>query len=343
MQGGGRMFPNYLAGPKGEPGRLADAFEATLDGKATRGRPIGTFSAAWDDTGLHNELFWLGWAAMAQCSWTPGGCQPHQTAADFMDIYYGRETTDMTDVYRDLQSGSAFWESAWDRVVSTERPPAYGNSDRKFPFPRHDLTLQPPALPTLPDLAFTPQFRTRYPHLLAQLPQRFAESDRLICALQTNMTRALRNRYNLHVLLTVAHQQRHFLELLSAMDRIEGLLTDAGSAHAAGEPDRAVKLLARAHATAGWIIADLDGMYRRLKSVWEVSRFEKGRSVGGRQFVHIMDDVKDHSADRRADLSYLIMNEQRIGLPAWRDRLGEIIRDYSKSAGVRAAIDSPHE
>ena len=99
----------------------------------------------------------------------------------------------------------------------------------------------------------------------------------------------------------------------------------------------------QAYDAAGRIIDDLGETYARVKAVWEVSRVEKGRSVGGRHFVHIMDDVKDHGADRRADLTYLVVNEQRMDLPGWRKQLGEIIRAYSQAVGVAARIDSPHE
>ena len=32
---------------------------------------IGTFAAAWDDSGLHNETFWLGWVMVSQYGWSP--------------------------------------------------------------------------------------------------------------------------------------------------------------------------------------------------------------------------------------------------------------------------------
>ncbi len=42
---------------------------------------------------------------------------------------------------------------------------------------------------------------------------------------------------------------------------------------------------------------------------------------------HVMDDVKDRLADRRPDLSYLLMHEEAIGLPDWL-------------AGLQAAMDA---
>ncbi len=353
MQGGEHTFPHYFAmpGTRPEGGRLADAREQTLRGKATRGRPIGTFSAAWDDQGLHNETFWLGWAAMGQGGWTPGAVTVEQNVADFMDLFYGRGAAGMVEAYCGLQAAARFCEGMWDRVVSTERPPAYGNSEKKFPFPRHDRLLVPPPLPTLgagpgggsAELKFNPEFRTRYERALADSERALMETDRVLALLQANLVGATRNRYNIEVLLTVAHLQRHTIEMLRALAEIEDVLGEAAAAHAEGQARRAANLLTRAHGRSGRIVDDLSDTYARLKAVWEVSRFEKGRSVDGRHFVHVMDDVKDHTADRRADLSYLIAAEQRIGLPAWRRKLADLIAVYSRASGVAARVESPHE
>jgi hypothetical protein len=66
-----------------------------------------------------------------------------------------------------------------------------------------------------------------------------------------------------------------------------------------------------------------------LQTTWEKSRFPKGRSVQGRKFVHVFDDVKDHFADRRADLTYMMAPEDSIGLDAWLDELARTIRTYA--------------
>ena len=74
--------------------------------------------------------------------------------------------------------------------------------------------------------------------------------------------------------------------------------------------------------------------YAALKGVFEKSRFQKGRTVEGRKFVHVFDDVKDHWADRRADLSYMIAPEENIGLEKWNEELAETIRTYARLFGV---------
>jgi len=78
-------------------------------------------------------------------------------------------------------------------------------------------------------------------------------------------------------------------------------------------------------------------MWAGFTAIWEKSRYPKGRSVGGRNFIHILDDLKDHHADRRAGLDYMLEPLVHIGLEAWNDGLAQFIRTYSKSR----ALDVP--
>ena len=81
-------------------------------------------------------------------------------------------------------------------------------------------------------------------------------------------------------------------------------------------------------------VDDLYATYDRLKTVWEKSRFEKGRSVDGRSCLHVLDDVKDHLADRRPDLTYLLEAEELVGLPDWVQELDSVIRSYAGEHGI---------
>ena len=45
--------------------------------------------------------------------------------------------------------------------------------------------------------------------------------------------------------------------------------------------------------------------------------------------MHVMDDVKDHVADRRPDLTYLLEAEELIDLPGWLRELDGVIDAYA--------------
>ena len=337
MQGEEKLFPSYFPYVERDgqrsPGRLADAYDSVLHGKSSRGDPIGTFAAAWDDAGLHNETFWLGWAAMAQNGWTPGAASVEQTTADFMDVYYGRSGADLAGIYRDMQQGSRFWEFVWERRPSKVRADGYGYSGGKRAVGRTDYTLSPPPLPNADDLSFAPAFAKRHQKTLAELPQRAAGADKLITALQAALTRVQRNRHNLEVYLSLAALQRQQLRMLATLQGAEELMAEAARL-APNQPQQAVSLLVQAHRAVGQTIDELVETRRQLTTVWEVSQYPRNRTVNGRAFLHVMDDVKDHFADRRKDLSYMTAPEEMINLSQWRDRLGETIKAFAKAKNV---------
>jgi hypothetical protein len=76
--------------------------------------------------------------------------------------------------------------------------------------------------------------------------------------------------------------------------------------------------------------------FRETVRVFEKSRFPKGQSVGGRDFVHITDDTKDHWADRTPDLSYMMAPQRSVGLAEWRKNLMTVIKAYAKLKKIPA-------
>jgi hypothetical protein len=117
----------------------------------------------------------------------------------------------------------------------------------------------------------------------------------------------------------------------------EDSLVEAAGVAAEGKKVKAARLLMDAQARAQAVHDDLYATYDNLKAVWEKSRYPKGRSVGDRNFVHVMDDVKDHLADRRPDLSYLISPEENIGLANWLVDLRKIAEAYMAAQGLTMA------
>ena len=345
MQGSELLFPNNFAWVNADgdlqQGRIDDAVDYIARGKERMPNAMGMISAAWDDSGLHNETFWLGWAMTTQAAWTPGALAVEEAAASFFDIFYACGTDGMGEVYRDLQLGARFYEGSMERLPSKVRGPGYGYSDRKQPVERRDRTLVPPPLASVGDLAFESAFRKRYAAALARAPGEMLRNDRLLLRLQANLPRVERNAYNLEVFLSLARLQRQFIRTVLGLASAEGLLEKASKADGAGAYDRAVNLLVDAQGVVRGLVDGIQATYEQVKMVWEKSRFEKGRSVDGRDFVHIMDDVKDHPADRRADLSYLIEWSELMDLPGWIDGLQKVIDSYA--AAHRAEVEASEE
>lgn len=338
MQGEELLFPNHLAleDEKGlSKGRLQEAFESIASGKHWRANPIGAFGAAWDDAGLHNETFWLGWTAVAQYGWNPGGVPVEQHVAEFMNVYYGPRTEGMIEIYRSMQRQARSWEKTWDRVISKMRGPGYGSSHGKgHGTARHDMTLSAPPLPALPNLTCEPVIGKKHAGFVAEARARMTENDRLMLALQVNLARVERNRHNLEVFLALARFMGHHWRLLAGLADAEGMCEAAQTAAQTQEPAQAVKHLVSACNTIEELRSEGEQIFAELQTVYEKSRYPKGQSAGGRSFVHVFDDTKDHWADRTADLSFMMVPERSIGLDKWRESLLEVLAQYAKQSNV---------
>ena len=324
IQGSERLFSNYFST------NYLGISNTIREGIAAGANPIGSFAAAWDDSGLHEEVFHLGWATVTQYAWNPYGPVIEQTVADFMDVFYGQSSPDMASVYKLLIEGSQFFGSGWDRITSKERGQGWGNSDGKgIGTRRSDDLLLLPEIPQEVTLKITPKFSEDHNDLIVRAESMKMKNDDLVNRLTRYVVQVERNRYNLEVYLTIAYLERYFINTILTLRDAESLMIHAQSAAADGSPAIAVANLVDASNRMGSLISWSNWMWENLTTTWEKSRFEKGRSVGGRDFVHIMDDVKDHPADRRKGLDYLIAPFQRTDLPGWRTRLNERINKYA--------------
>ncbi|MEQ8552090.1 MAG: beta-N-acetylhexosaminidase [Cyclobacteriaceae bacterium] len=336
MQGNEMLFPNYYPTffrGRDIKGRLEDASKTVPKTLKNDADLIGTFAAAWGDAGLHNETFWLGWATVNQYAWSIGQPVLEQSTADFMDAFYGYDSPDLVEAYVLLEEGARYYEDLWDNVISKERGPGYGSSRGKgIGVDRFDLTLAPPPLPSKGDIVMVPEFRERYADKIEEASRLIKNNDRLIAILQDALTSVERNRYNIEVLLSLAYLERHTINTVLNLAKVEDQLLVAASARL--DFARGVSQLFEAYKMVDEMIEEEKAMWENFVAVWEKSQFPKCRSVDGRDFVHVFDDVKDHFADRRLGLEYMMAPFERMDLAGWQKQLSSIIQSYAKAKNV---------
>ena len=85
-------------------------------------------------------------------------------------------------------------------------------------------------------------------------------------------------------------------------------------------------------------LSERDRVYRELVSIWEKTRFPKGMSKDEKVFFHRQDRAR-HFAFRRADMSYLIYDEELLGLEEYLEKLLAYI-DYYSSLYLQKEPDS---
>jgi len=332
MQGSEYLFPNYfptIYRGRQIDGRLSDTYGSVANLQSRGADLIGTFAAAWGDAGLHNETFWLGWATVTQYGWTKSTPRLHQSNADFMDVFYGFDSPDMIEAYKLLEEGARYYEALWDRVPSKERVKGYGNSYGKgIGGDMIDLQIQMPHLPSGKELSLEPTFRSQYEQKIKEASILLKKNDQLISQLMRNLTRVNYNRYNLEVFLALAYLERYTMESVINLAKIEDLMVAASKNDR--EPEEAVNLMTDAYRLSGQIIQDQSEMWSDLQKTWYKSRLVKNQSRGGKDFLHEYDDVKDHFADRRKGLDYMLAPFERMAMEEWRLELKTIVNDFAQ-------------
>lgn len=309
IHGGGAFFSDY-------PKTVRGAYETISLSEARKNNLLGTFIAAWDESGPHNEIFWLGWVGGTSYGWKAGAPDPEILIPQFMVLFYGPESGSMQEAYNLLARVSKFWSSSWDRVPSL-RELNYGGSYGPRKSPLKDASIDLPRLPDPATLYNHPYWKQHYQEVLAALEEEKAAASQLLALLEENLGKAERNVYNLEVMQANARYLNHNLSLLETLSQIEDTLSEASNKRERHQYAEAVQQLLAAEEQAERICRERESSYASLKAVWEKSQYPKGRSVDGRDFVHIESNTWSGGGNRTPDLSYLVRRERRLNLEKW--------------------------
>ncbi len=336
LQGAEPLFPNYFRTSLNGidvKGRLVDEANTIPKTLKKGANLVGTFAGAWDDAGLHNETFWLGWVTLSQYAWSINSPGLDQNIADFFDSFYGYNCFGLLEAYRLLQEGARYYESLWDEVPSKERGPGYGSSRGKgIGIDRFDFTLRMPPLPTSGDINYFPEFNSEYKVKIDKAAELIYKNDQLIGLLQENLSKVFRNRYNIEVLLSLAYLERYTLNTVLNLAKTEDLLVKASGQGLNFQG--VVGYLVEAYELVGKTQKEQAEMWSDFNRIWEEGRFPKDQDVDGKKFVYVLDDVKDHFAARRRGLEYMIAPFERMEMDKWQMQLEKIIVDYAKAKNV---------
>ncbi|MCJ7503464.1 MAG: beta-N-acetylhexosaminidase [Acidobacteriia bacterium] len=294
---------------------------------------MGVVVAGWGDSGLHPETFWLGYATGAAAGWHPGSPDPRHSMSAFYPLFYGPSATNMGRLYQLMSLQAQFWADSWEEVPSAARKPIFGDSDRIFtpPRPAHDQTLLLPPVPSLPFLTMGEDWSEANASRLRLAAEFLAENDELLDLLQMNLQRVEFNRYNLEVFVSIAQLCRQNLAMLQSLGHINELLKSAQAAAWSQQHPEAVAALDEVLETVEEIRAQRNRVLSETTATWCKSWFPRVAEANGRRFLHDLDDVKDHRADRTADLSYLVYRQLLLPFGEWAEKVQAARHQYAQA------------
>jgi hexosaminidase len=330
------LFPDYAILPESErlhqakPGDEPDLPKAgalmdkiSFDPSRVYTSVIGEISTGWGDNGVNPETVWLGYIASDAAGWHPGSPSAVEFSSAFYSLFYGIKVVDMDRIYQLMSQQAQSWTDSWDWTPSKTRKPIWGGYHAIYnpPRPARDQTIPLPISPGA-NLEYTSSWSTENAKRIALAAQAKQANNILVGLLNEDIQRAQFNRYNLEVYLTIANLCRQNLDMIAGIHEMDvdlasaSQLKDKDPKAAIDEVDGALDL-----ATSIW--QERNKVLQNTVATWDKSWFPRVEEVNGRRFLHQLDDVKDHLADRTVDMSFLVYREKALPFGEWVNSIAE--------------------
>jgi rhamnogalacturonyl hydrolase YesR len=305
---------------------LDDSYQV-LSAAASSGWYGGMVSTSWDASGLHYQAWIMRFIHAAEYSWN--GKAP--THGEFIDKYfrnfYGPKAEGLRELWMLLNKGAYYYMDAfehrvwhWGQIGKTHLPD----------LPRGDA------------VEYNPFWNARYKEMVERSRSQLGEMQRALDICRSNLTRGVKHGYDLEVFSTVAELIAHTARTYLALSALENAITEAHRQHFVSHQVS----YAAFEKAAGNIEANVkerDKVFRELVTVWEKTRLPKGLSTPEKKFFHQTDRGRNFSF-RTADMTYLICDEQRLGLEDYLKNLRAYMAWYKTTyrvGGRPAAAASP--
>ncbi len=274
----------------------------------------GMVNTSWDDSGLHNQAWMMSWINSAEFSWSGAAPSLDEFIDKYFVSYYGPDVRDMRELFMLFNDGGYYYMDTFERNVW------------------HHGDVGKTHLPDLPRgdaVEYDPFWRREYAAMISRSRKQVAAMERASLICRSNLERGVRHGYDFEVFLTIADLLSHTARTYLALAELESTITQAHRAHFVSKA-QVVNKLEQAARIVEDNLAERKKVYDNLVTVWEKTRLPKGMDTPDKKFFFQQDRAR-HFAFRRADMSYLICDEQMLGLEDYLARLKDYTDWYRKT------------
>jgi hypothetical protein len=183
-------------------------------------------------------------------------------------------------------------------------------------------------MPDLPrdDMEFDPFWNTEYADMINRSKDILAHMERVIALCEENLRNEVKNSYDFELFRGIAKLFRHTANTYLALSALETSIGKAAASHfddnqaTYRELNHAVKIIQDN-------LAERYQVFDEIKTTWEKSQFPKGMSTPEKKYVHARDEQRNF-ANRRPDLSFMICDEEKLGLEEYLAKLQKYLISY---------------
>jgi hypothetical protein len=270
-------------------------------------------STSWNCSGVHNQIWMLRYITAAEYSWSGRAPDLEEFEVKYFQNYYGPGSRDVQELFRLLNMGSYYYMDTFERKVW------------------HWGEVGKTHLPDLPrdDIEYDPYWNTEYREMIERSRKQLPRLDRALDICRTNLELGVRNSYDFELFTGLAELFRHTARTNLTLSALERAIGEAHRQHFESN-QAAYAALERAARIIKENLAERESVFRKIKATWGKSQLPKGMSTPETKYVHGRDQQRNF-ANRRPDLSFMIYDEEQLGLEDYLTRLGSYMDWYKKT------------
>ncbi|MCK5694586.1 MAG: hypothetical protein KAI08_17095, partial [Bacteroidales bacterium] len=278
---------------------------------AISGNFTGMINTSWDDAGLHNQMWMLSFINSAEWSWSGNNPTLEEFTEKFFLNYYGEQSSDIRELYLLLNKAGYYYYTSFERRVWH-----YGDIGK----------THLPDLPRGDNLEYDEYWNREYAAKIEESREQIKQMDRAIEIIRANQDIGVKNSYDLELFTSIANLVSHTCNTYLALSELERAIKEAHNQRFLSH-QAAYKSMENAIGIIDANLSERQKVYDELVDIWEKTRLPKGFSTDEKDFFHRQDRAR-HFAFRRADMSYLIYDEELLGLEDYREKLLEYMEWY---------------
>ncbi|WP_020528240.1 beta-N-acetylhexosaminidase [Flexithrix dorotheae] len=309
-----QMFLPYFF-RESKQGRKEGSLEGSykfLTSTAISGVFDGMINTSWDDSGLHNQVWMLSFVTSAAFSWNGKKPGLEEFTHSFFNNYYGEDATDMQELFELLNEGAFYYMNTFERKVW-----AWGDVGK----------THLPDLPRGDALEYDPYWIREYREMLLKSSKINEKMKRAIQITENNLNLPVKNKYDFEIFRSIARMITHTTQTYKDLESLENLITKAHRSHFI-DHKIAYNYMEEASLLITKSIERRAQVYGDLVKTWEKSRLPKGYSTANQKYFFQQDRAR-HFAQRTADMSYMIYDEQLLDLEGYQNKLKEYMKYYA--------------
>ena len=250
----------------------------------------------------------------AEWSWSGNNPSLDEFIDKFFMNYYGEQSSDMKELYLLLNKAGYYYYKSLERRVWH-----YGDVGK----------THLPDLPRGDNLEYDEFWNREYAVKIHESNEQLIQMERAREIIQANQMAGIKNGYDLELFTTIVDLVSHTCNTYLSLSALEKAVKEAHNQRFASH-EAAYESMENAVDIIEKNLWERQEVYQELVDVWEKTRLPKGLSKEDKEFFHRQDRAR-HFAFRRADMSYLICDEELLGLEDYKEKLLEYMDWYKKT------------